>query len=161
MTHINERARFVGPNIKSWEPMELKPLSPTHAVSPQIAPEDVPGIAEAGFSEVICNRPDTEVPADLQSTALRAAVEDAGLEFIDNPVDGRAMTIQNVEIQKNHLGRDDRKVLAYCASGTRSAVMWALASAGSLPTDEILAATAAAGYRLDGLRPQIEALAES
>lgn len=140
--------------------MEYKFLTSSHAVSPQIAPEDVPAIAEAGFSLVICNRPDAEVPADLQATALRAVVEAAGLEFIDNPVDGRAMTIQNVEIQKNHIDRDDRRALAYCASGTRSAVMWALASAGSLPTDEILATTAAAGYRIDGLRPQIEALAE-
>ena len=153
-------ARASGPEDQSMRAMTFRFLSPTHAVGPQIAPDELPAIAEAGFSVVICNRPDAEVPAELQSGALRAAVEGAGLEFVDNPVDGRAMSMQNVEIQKDQIGQDGRKTLAYCASGTRSAVMWALASAGSLPTDEILAAAAAAGYRLDGLRQQIEVLAQ-
>jgi len=37
--------------------------------------------------------------------------------------------------------------------------MWALAQAGQMPTDDILTATASAGYQLDGLRGQIDALA--
>lgn len=141
--------------------MNIKQLSPTHAVSDQITPEEVPAIAEAGFSVIVCNRPDAEVPDYLQAAALRSAAEAAGLEFIDNPVDGRAMSLENIKTQKRHLGSQDRPVLAYCASGTRSAAMWGLASAGLLPTDEILEATAAAGYRLDGLRPQIESLVKN
>jgi hypothetical protein len=37
--------------------------------------------------------------------------------------------------------------------------MWALANAGDMETDQILAATAAAGYPLEGLRGQIDAMA--
>jgi len=50
-------------------------------------------------------------------------------------------------------------VLAYCASGTRSSVIWSLGQAGHLSTDEILAATAQAGYQLDQLRPALDAMA--
>lgn len=139
--------------------MEIKPLSPTHSVSPQIAPADARAIFEAGYSLVICNRPDVEVPPELQAAALRAAVEAVGLEFVDNPVDGSAMSLANVEVQKRHLGSDEGRVLAYCATGSRSAAMWALASAGTRASEEILASTAAAGFRLDGLRTQIDALA--
>ena len=141
--------------------MEIRELTPLYSVSPQIVPEDVPAIAASGFSTVICNRPDIEVPPDIQMSVLRKSVEAAGLEFVDNPVDGRAMSLQNVEIQKSCLGREGRPVLAYCASGTRSAVMWALASAGTAPTVEILDIAARAGFQIDGLRSQIDALAGS
>jgi len=50
-------------------------------------------------------------------------------------------------------------VLAYCASGNRSSVVWALAHAGKRPTDELIAIPARFGYQLEGLRGQIEALA--
>ena len=161
MIHINEGVPVSGQKTERPITLDIKPLSPLHAVSPQITSEDVPAIAEAGFSVVICNRPDAEVPPSLQAAALRAAVEAAGLEFVENPVDGRAMTIQNIDTQKRHLVSENRRALAYCASGTRSAVMWALASAGTMPTHAILKATAMAGYNLDGLSAQIDALSDS
>ncbi|MBT8412600.1 MAG: TIGR01244 family phosphatase, partial [Octadecabacter sp.] len=52
-------------------------------------------------------------------------------------------------------------VLAYCASGTRSSIVWALGQAGTMATDEIITAAAAAGYDLSGLKPQLDALAAS
>ena len=54
--------------------------------SGQIAPEDLPAIVAAGIRTVICNRPDEEVPVELQSATLRIATEAAGLVFVDNPV---------------------------------------------------------------------------
>ena len=70
------------------------------------------------------------------------------------------MTLDTVAEQKAALAAAaGDKVLAYCASGTRSSILWALSSAGTLPTDEILAAAAAAGYELHHLGPQIDALA--
>jgi uncharacterized protein (TIGR01244 family) len=49
--------------------------------------------------------------------------------------------------------------VAYCASGNRSTVVWALGMAGSLPTDELIARGEKWGYQLEWLRPQIQALA--
>ncbi|MBT6544024.1 MAG: TIGR01244 family phosphatase, partial [Rhodobacteraceae bacterium] len=52
----------------------------------------------------------------------------------------------------------DGPVLAYCASGTRSTVIWALGQIGTLPVDEILNQAAQAGYDLSGLRPTLQGL---
>ena len=42
--------------------MDPRTLTPRYTVSPQITPEDIPAIKEAGFTTVICNRPDQEIP---------------------------------------------------------------------------------------------------
>ena len=42
--------------------MDLKRLTPTLSVAPQIAPDDLPAAAAAGFTTLICNRPDGEQP---------------------------------------------------------------------------------------------------
>ncbi len=76
--------------------MDIRPLTDSYAVSPQITPEDVAGIAAAGFTTVICNRPDGEIPPDLRAAEIRTAVEAAGLSFVLNPVIGGAITMDNV-----------------------------------------------------------------
>jgi uncharacterized membrane protein YedE/YeeE len=45
--------------------MDIRPLTPNYAVSPQIAIEDLPAIKAAGFTTVIDNRPDAEIPPHL------------------------------------------------------------------------------------------------
>ena len=50
-------------------------------------------------------------------------------------------------------------VIAYCRSGNRSTVLWALNQAGRMPEDEILSTADAAGYDLSGVRPLIASLA--
>jgi len=137
--------------------MEFFHLSDDHAVAPQISPEDVPALREAGFTTIICNRPDMENPVELQAPVLRSAVEAAGLRFVENPASGGALSLDHVAAQAEGIAQG--KSLAYCASGTRCAILWALAQAGRMPTEEILNATAQAGYRLDGMRAQIDLLA--
>ena len=71
----------------------------------------------------------------------------------------QTMTPDNIELQSQMIAAAGTPVLAYCASGTRSSVVWALGQAGKIPADDILAQTQAAGYQLDGLRPLLEARA--
>lgn len=134
-------------------------LTPRYHVSPQIAPEDVPALAAAGFAAVICNRPDAEVPVELQAGALRAAVEAAGLRFDVLELTHQTMTPENVARQMALVDAAAGPVLAYCASGTRCSVVWALGQVGGMSTDEILAATREAGYDLSGLRGTLDQLA--
>ena len=138
--------------------MDIRPLSDDYAVSPQIAPEDVPAIAEAGFDTVVCNRPDGEIPPELQAEALRPAVEAAGLRLVINPVVSGGLTMENVSAQKLAMDEGGR-VLAYCASGNRSSIVWALALAGTRPTEELVAAGAQYGYQTPQFRDLIEKLA--
>lgn len=138
--------------------MDIRPLTPDYAVSPQIDPSDLPAIRAAGYVMVIDNRPDGEIPPDLHTAHMRAAAEAAGLAFVANPVIGGALTMENVTAQAEAMARAGGPVFAYCASGNRSSIVWALTQAGKRPADELVAIPARFGYQLDHLRPTIAAL---
>ena len=136
--------------------MDARTLTPRYSVSPQILPEDMADIAAQGFTTVICNRPDGEVPPDLWADVMAQAARDAGLAFHALPLTHQTMTPENVARQRAMIEASEGPVLAYCASGTRSSVIWALGEAAHSPVDQVLAATRAAGYALDNLRPTLE-----
>ena len=139
--------------------MDIRQIMPGFAVAPQIEPTDMAALAALGITTVIDNRPDHEIPPAVQSDAMRAAAEAAGPEFVLLPADSRSMTLDLVEQQGAAIAASDGPVLAYCASGTRSSILWALSQAGTMPAEEIIEAAAQAGYDLSPYRAQIEALA--
>lgn len=139
--------------------MEIRALTPTYAVSPQIELADLAAIKAAGYKVIIDNRPDSEIPEPLHTEEMRSAAEALGLVFVANPVIGGAITMQNVTTQADTLASAQGPVFAYCASGNRSSVVWALAQAGQVKTDDLIAVPARFGYNLEPLRGQIEALA--
>ncbi|MGP6089629.1 TIGR01244 family sulfur transferase [Antarctobacter jejuensis] len=135
-------------------------ITDRYHVSPQIEPGDAPAIKAAGYSLVICNRPDNEVPPMLQAAAMRAAVEAEGLRFEVLPLTHQTMTAENILKQSDLADSAEGPVLAYCASGTRCSVIWALGHAEEMGAEGVLEATAKAGYNLSGLRPTLETLAK-
>lgn len=139
--------------------MDIRPLTERYAVSPQITPGDIAAIKAAGYTTIIDNRPDGEIPSEVQTEAMRRAAEAAGLAFVANPVIGGAITMQNVETQRAAVDQAPGPVFAYCASGNRSSIVWALSQAGRRPTDDLIATAARFGYNLEPIRPQIDALA--
>lgn len=139
--------------------MDIRPLSPAYAVSPQITPQDVPAIASSGYTTVLCNRPDPEVPETHQAGAVRAACEAANIAFVYNPFDPRALTPDLIETQKTTLTTASGPILAYCASGNRSTILWCFTQAGTRDTAELFDAARAQGYSVDHLGPQLEAYA--
>jgi uncharacterized protein (TIGR01244 family) len=138
--------------------MEIRPLTDAYAVAPQIDPADMAAIKAAGFAVVIDNRPDGEIPPSHHTEVMAKAAEAAGLRFIANPVIGGMLTEANVIAQAEAIASAEGPILAYCASGNRSSVVWALAHAGKLPVDDLIGLPARHGYSLDWLRPQLEAL---
>lgn len=140
--------------------MDARMITPAYSVSPQILPEDMADIAARGFVTVICNRPDAEVPPDIHADVMAQAAAQAGLAFHALPLTHQTMTPENIARQRALIEGSQGPVLAYCASGTRSSVIWALGEAGHSPVDQVLAATRAAGYALDNLRPTLELAAQ-
>jgi len=138
--------------------MDIRPVTDRYAVSPQIAVEDIPAIVAAGFTHVICNRPDAEVPPSHQAEAIGAAVKAAGLEFIELPATRETMTL-DMAAEQAGVGPDG-KVLAYCASGTRSTMIWALGQAGTQDAQTIVDQAAQAGYDLSGMTPVLTSIAQ-
>ena len=104
--------------------MPIFKLSESLSVAAQIAPQDVPNIAAQGFTTVVCNRPDGEVPNQASMDEIEAACHAAGLLFVRYPVN--AMNFPGADL--DGLGElfDDpsQSVLAYCRTGTRCANLW-------------------------------------
>jgi len=139
--------------------MNIHLLAPGYGVTGQIEEADLATLAAEGYSTVICNRPDSEVAPELQSQTLEAAAKRLGLDFVYNPISPTGLNAANVRLQGGTIDAADGPVLAYCRSGRRSTVCWMLLNAQRLPVDDIMAAAAGTGHKLDALRPQIEAMA--
>ena len=104
--------------------MPIFKLSESLSVAAQITPQDVPNIAAQGFTTVVCNRPDGEVPDQASMDEIEAACNAAGLLFVRYAVN--AMNFPGADL--DGLGElfDDpsQSVLAYCRTGTRCANLW-------------------------------------
>ncbi|APE43843.1 TIGR01244 family protein [Sulfitobacter alexandrii] len=137
--------------------MDMRQLTPRYYVAPQIDPSDMEAIRDAGITRILCNRPDAEVPPSHQAEAMRAAAEAAGIAFEVQPLTHQTM-VPDVIARNRALGAEtDDVVLAYCASGTRSTIAWALGQAGRMPADDIVAAARGGGYDISNIRPALDA----
>ncbi|MEP1352862.1 MAG: TIGR01244 family sulfur transferase [Tateyamaria sp.] len=141
--------------------MDIRQITPNYFVAPQLDPADMADIAAAGITTIISNRPDEEVPPPFQADAIEVAARAAGLGFVRLPLTHQTMTPPNVAAQMEHAATAGGPVLAYCASGTRSTVVWCFGQAGEMATDDILNAARAGGYDLENLRPTLEAIAQA
>lgn len=139
--------------------MDMRQITPRFFAAPQIDPDDMPQIVAAGIHRVICNRPDAEVPPSHQSAALQQAAEAAGLEFAVHPLTHQTMTADVIAANGALITDCEGPVLAYCASGTRSTIAWALDAARHMPVDDIIAAARSGGYDLQNLHPTLSAIA--
>ena len=135
-------------------------ITETYSVSPQIGPEDVAAIKAAGFTTLICNRPDDEVPPGLRAADFEALALAEGLAFVVVPVSHYGLTLDIVAQHGAAVTGASGPVLAYCNSGNRSTMIWplAMAHAGTVSPDEIAAVTRNAGFDMSGMRPTLDAL---
>lgn len=135
--------------------MELKKISAKTTVSPQISAQDVKSIAEAGYRAIICNRPDGEGADQPSFEEIQAAAKEAGIEARYVPVQSGMVKDEDVTAFGAALKVLQRPVLAYCRTGTRSATLWSFHESKKRPMSEILAATKAAGYDMNGVARRI------
>ena len=125
----------------------IRDLDDRFAVAPQLEPDEVPALA-GRFTTLINNRPDGEEPGQPTAAAMAAAADAAGLAYQHIPVYG-APTADQVRAVQAAAAGSAGPVLAFCRSGTRSAVAWALGEMlNGRPIDELTAAGARAGYDL-------------
>lgn len=104
--------------------MPIFQLTETLSVAAQVTPQDIPNIAAQGFSTVVCNRPDGEVPDQASMDAIEAACNDANLLFVRYPVDALNFPGPDLEGLGELFDDAGQRVLAYCRTGTRCANLW-------------------------------------
>jgi len=131
-------------------------ITPNFAVTGAMLPADFARAAALGFRSIVSNRPDGEAGALLtaQDEAMLAA--GAGLAFRHIPATKHDLLSDRVTAAFARALRElPRPVLAHCASGLRSAALWAAAAALSQPADCVLERLAQAGLDLASLREEI------
>jgi uncharacterized protein (TIGR01244 family) len=123
-------------------------LTDNFLVAPQISPDDVVVARDMGVSMIINNRPDGEEPGAPQGSDIAAASAAAGIEYVQIAVTHAGFSHPQIDAALAAIARaGSGKVLAYCRSGTRSALLWSLAQAKSgMHPAEIAARAETAGY---------------
>lgn len=129
----------------------IRQLDETTLVSGQVRPEEIAGLAQQhGIAMLINNRPDGEEPDQPLAADIQAAAEAAGIAYRHIPII-RGIGPADVEAMQEALdeaGHD--KVLAFCRSGNRSALAWAVAKRGQgASREDIEAKIEAAGFSAD------------
>ena len=137
--------------------MDLRQLTPNLAVSPQIDLSDVALLAESGFKTLINNRPDDEEGA-IDHSLIAQAAKDAGMEYHYLPFRPGQITSDLIQGFAAAL-EGPKPAIAFCRSGNRSTVLWALGQSGKLSEAEVLNTAAQAGYDLSGVVPLMRSLA--
>lgn len=118
-------------------------------VNGQIAPEDIAALKEAGVTLIVNNRPDGEDEGQPTSASIEAAAIAAGVEYRHVPI-ARGMGPSDVEAMRDAIhATGDGKMFAFCRSGNRSVLAWAIArSEDGASREELEKCVEGAGYSL-------------
>jgi uncharacterized protein (TIGR01244 family) len=130
-------------------------------VSPQITIDQVEQAKAQGVTLIINNRPDDEEAGQVNGAEIEAAAKVAGIAYLAVPVAHGGFAPWQLDGMAQALDQaGDGKLLAYCRSGTRSTLLWALTRARAGDNADVLAAqAAAAGYDIAPVRQIMDALA--
>ena len=127
----------------------IRQLDDNTLIGGQISPSDMPEIRRHGVTMIVNNRPDGEDPGQPLAADIEAAAAEAGIAYRFVPIT-RGIGPSEVECMQEAL-RDvgDGRMLAFCRSGHRSTLAWAVARAeDGVPRKELEERAAAAGVDL-------------
>jgi uncharacterized protein (TIGR01244 family) len=96
-------------------------------VAGQIAPADVSGLKAQGVTMIVNNRPDGEDAGQPTSADIEQAARAAGIDYRHVPI-ARGMGPTDIEAMRDAMhAAGEGKLFAFCRSGNRSALAWAVA----------------------------------
>ena len=132
--------------------MKLAILTPNVAALSQPSAEEIGELADRGYRSIIGNRPEREAPDQPAWTELEAAARVRGMEAVHIPVVASNIGEAEVRAFREALERLPKPIAAFCRTGTRSTLLWALANETSLTADERIQIAAKEGYDLEPFR---------
>lgn len=136
--------------------MDIRKIDDSISVAPQITPDQVADLARMGFRTLVANRPDQEEPGQPAMAELEKAAREHGMEWVYLPVESGNIVDEDVDAFDPMFEQAEKPVLAFCRSGTRCSVLWALSAARHMPIEPIIQRTGQAGYDLRGLVPRLQ-----
>jgi len=105
----------------------IRQLDDKVMVSGQVAPHEVAGLAAQGVTVLVNNRPDGEEPGQPPASEIEEAAAAAGISYRFVPILRGIGPADIEEMQKALREAEGGKLLAFCRSGTRSALAVGLA----------------------------------
>lgn len=141
--------------------MQDRRLTTDLGVGPQIAPTDAETLAALGFRSIIGNRPDGESPDQPRFALIEAAAGQLGLETRYIPVVASNIGSKDVKEFREALAELPKPIFAFCRTGTRSTLLWALANPDALTPDDRIRIAAIHGYDISAFRPRLEAASDA
>jgi uncharacterized protein (TIGR01244 family) len=125
----------------------IRELDDKVMVSGQIAPNEVAALAEKGITVLVNNRPDGEEAGQPLAGEIEDAAAAAGISYRFVPII-RGIGPADVESMQEALREaESGKLLAFCRSGTRSALAIALAKREEgASADEVVQTLNKAGF---------------
>jgi uncharacterized protein (TIGR01244 family) len=106
---------------------QLFELAPGVNVAGRLDRTDIDALARAGIRTIINNRPDGEDPGQLPAAEARRIAEAQGMVYRHIPISAATLSRADVDAFAATLRDAPAPVVAHCRSGTRSALLWALA----------------------------------
>ncbi len=118
-------------------------------VDGQIGPGDVASLKAIGVTLIVNNRPDGEDVGQPTSEEIEAAARDAGIDYRHVPI-ARGLGPSDIEAMREAMhSAGEGKLFAFCRSGNRSTLAWAVAkSEDGVPSDELHRQANEAGFDL-------------
>ena len=140
----------------------FKRLDDTILVAPQIDSNAVAEAYATGVTLIINNRPEGESDDQTPGSDIESAARALGMDYVAIPVTHSGFSESQVGAMAEALDTATGPVLAYCRSGTRSTLLWALAQAsiGEHPA-MLTEKAAAAGYDLSPVASLMDMLRAS
>ncbi|MGF6146939.1 Uncharacterized protein conserved in bacteria [Kingella potus] len=138
--------------------MAIMQLAENLYIAPQLGEADAAEAARLGIRSVICNRPNGEETHQPDYEQVKSWLAAAGItETAWQPVTAPTITLRDGQAFRLLAAASDQPVLAYCRSGTRSALLWAYgAVANGTSVADALAAAARAGVDLSKFAAGLE-----
>ena len=96
-------------------------------VAGQIGPDDVSALKQLGVTLIVNNRPDGEDVGQPAGDEIEAAAKAAGIDYRHVPI-ARGLGPSDIEAMRDAIhSAGGGKLFAFCRSGNRSALAWAVA----------------------------------
>ena len=118
-------------------------------VNGQISPEDIEALKALGVTLIVNNRPDGEDVGQPESGDIEAAAKAAGIDYRHVPI-ARGLGPSDIEAMREAMhSAGEGKMFAFCRSGNRSTLAWAVAkSEDGVPSEQLHRQANDAGFDL-------------
>ncbi|SSY80804.1 TIGR01244 family sulfur transferase [Alysiella crassa] len=140
--------------------MSIEKIADYLYVSRQLNERTAKQVAQYNIKTVICNRPDGEEPNQPDFETVKAWLNANGIEnVIFMPTTMEDISDELLQEFEVTVAKSESPILAYCRTGTRSAMLWALnQSKRGVEVNSLIRAADLAGINLTKMRDKLESV---